>query len=121
MTRYLCKIANVSPSGYYKWLQNSEKQALREEADYQDYLLLKDIYDASKGIIGYHGFYMTLAELLETPMNHKKILRLMCKFNVYSKVRRANPYRTLSKATEPHRQVPNHLNRKFKQDEPGKV
>src|SRR5690606_17866976 len=78
-------------------------------------------YDASKGKIGYRGFYMTLAELLEIPMNHKKILRLMYKFNLYSKVRRANPYRTLSKATEAHRQVPNHLNRQFKQDEPGKV
>ncbi|MFP7202961.1 IS3 family transposase, partial [Lysinibacillus halotolerans] len=60
-------------------------------------------------------------ELLVTPMNHKKILRLMSKFNLYSKVRRANPYRTLAKATEVHRQVPNHLNRQFKQDEPGKV
>ncbi|MBD8028715.1 IS3 family transposase, partial [Ureibacillus sp. Re31] len=121
MTRYLCKIANVSPSGYYKWLQNNGKQVLRDEADYQDYLLLKDIYEASNGKIGYRGFYMTLTELLVTPMNHKKILRLMSKFNLYSKVRRANPYRTLAKATEVHRQVPNHLNRQFKQDEPGKV
>lgn len=25
MTRYLCQVANISPSGYYKWLQNAEK------------------------------------------------------------------------------------------------
>lgn len=43
MTRYLCQVANVSPSGYYKWLRNAEKDALREESDYQDYLLLKSI------------------------------------------------------------------------------
>lgn len=33
----------------------------------------------------------------------------------------ANPYRLLEKATEAHRRIPNHLNRAFKQEEPGKV
>ncbi|MBG9477369.1 transposase [Lysinibacillus sphaericus] len=121
MTRHLCQVANVSPSGYYKWLQNREKHALREEADYQDYILLKSIYDQAKGKIGYRGFYMALVDVLDTPMNHKKILRLMRKFNLYAKVRRANPYRLLEKATEAHRRIPNHLNRAFKQEEPGKV
>jgi putative transposase len=121
MTRYLCQVANVSPSGYYKWLKNSDKQAIREEADYQDYVLLKSIYDQQNGNIGYRGFYMELEELLDTPMNHKKILRLMRKFNLYAKVRRANPYRNIAKATEAHRQVPNHLNRQFDQTEPGRV
>lgn len=54
-------------------------------------------------------------------MNHKKILRLMSKFNFFAKVRQANPYRTIAKATEVHRTVLNHLNQDFKQDEPGKV
>lgn len=121
MTRYLCDITGVSRSGYYKWLSNNEKQAIREEQDYNDYLLLKCIYDASKGKIGYRGFYMILVELLETPMNHKKILRLMRKYNLFSVVRRANPYRKLAKATEVHRSVPNILNRRFNQVEPGKV
>lgn len=31
-TRHLCQVANVSPSGYYKWLQNREKH-------YMNYLL----------------------------------------------------------------------------------
>ncbi|MEG0474060.1 MAG: IS3 family transposase, partial [Solibacillus sp.] len=39
----------------------------------------------------------------------------------FAKVRRANPYRNIAKATQVHRMVPNHLNRAFKQDEPGKV
>lgn len=121
MTRHLCELAGVSRSGYYKWLRNSEKQTIREEQDYQDYLLLKSIYDKAQGKIGYRGLYMALVELLDTPMNHKKILRLMRKFNFFSKVRRANPYRKIAKATEVHRTVPNHLNREFKQDEPGKV
>lgn len=121
MTRYLCELTDVSRSGYYAWLQNSERQAIREEQDYGDYLLLRSIYDAFKGKIGYRGLYMTLVELLVTPMNHKKILRLMRKFNFFAKVRRANPYRNIAKATQVHRTFPNHLNRAFKQDEPGKV
>lgn len=121
MTRYLCQVANVSPSGYYKWLQNSEKDALREESDYQDYCLLKSIYDHKKGKIGYRGFYMALIDVLDKPMNHKKILRLMRKFNLYAKVRRVNPYRHVEKATAAHRYIPNYLNREFNQNEPGKV
>ncbi len=33
---------------------------------------------------------MALEELVVTPMNYKKILRLMRKFNLFAKVRRAN-------------------------------
>jgi putative transposase len=121
MTSYLCNLTGVSKSGYYEWLKNSEKHSIREEQDYQDYLLLRCIYDAFKGKIGYRGLYMALEELLENPMNHKKILRLMRKFNFFAKVRRANPYKNIAKATKAHRTVPNHLNRAFAQDEPGKV
>ncbi|GAB6429260.1 hypothetical protein bcgnr5416_53610 [Bacillus cereus] len=121
MTGYLCELAGVSRSGYYKWLKNSESQALRKEQDYRDYLLLKSIYDKAKGKIGYRGLYMALADMVHKPMNHKKILRLMRKYNFFAKVRRANPYRKLAKATEVHRTVPNHLNREFEQVEPGKA
>jgi hypothetical protein len=52
MASYLCELAGVSRSGYYKWLKNSENQAQREEQDYMNYLLLKSIYDKAKGKIG---------------------------------------------------------------------
>lgn len=121
MTAHLCRIADVARSGYYAWLAHAEAYAIQEENDYRDYLLLKCIYDASNGKIGYRGLYMASAELLETPMNHKKILRLMRKYNFFAKIRRKNPYRHLAKATQEHKTVPNHLNRQFQQDEPGKV
>ncbi|WP_416143957.1 IS3 family transposase [Planococcus koreensis] len=117
----LCRTAGVSRSGYYAWLKKTEQHAIREEQDYRDYLLLKSIYDAHRGKIGYRNFYMILVELLETPMNHKKILRLMRKFNLFAKIRRANPYKQLAKATQEHAVCPNLLNREFEQDEPGKV
>lgn len=117
----LCAVANVSRSGYYAWMQNTEKHALRAHNDYEDYLFLKCIYDAFKGKIGYRGLYMEVCALLETPMNPKKIRRLMRKYNFFAKVRRANPYRNIAKATQEHKTLPNVLNRKFTQDEPGKV
>jgi putative transposase len=40
-------MTDVSRSDYYEWLENTEKYAIREEQDYQDYLLLKCIYDAN--------------------------------------------------------------------------
>ncbi len=121
LTVHLCQIAKVTRSGYYNWLKNTEIYAIREENDYEDYLLLKCVYDAYKGKVGYRGLYMAIKELLEIPMNHKKILRLMRKYNFFAKIRRKNPYKQLSKATQEHRTVPNILNRQFKQDEPGKV
>ncbi|XKF85362.1 transposase [Planococcus rifietoensis] len=60
-------------------MENVERHAIREERDYEDYLLLKSIYDAHRGKVGYRTFYMGLTELLETLMNHKKIPRLMSK------------------------------------------
>ena len=117
----LCEEASVSRSGYYDWLQNIEKHAIRENNDYEDYLFLKCIYDAFKGKIGYRKLYMKVCELLETPMNPKKIRRLMRKYNFFAKVRRANPYKNIAKATQEHKTLPNILNREFTQDEPGKV
>ncbi len=121
LIQQLCRVAEVSRSGYYAWRKKTEEHAIREDRDYADYLLLKSIYDAYRGKIGYRGLYMALEELLETPMNHKKILRLMRKFNLFAKIRRAKPYRKLAKATQEHRTIPNRLNRRFTQEEPGKV
>ena len=117
----LCQVAQVSRSGYYAWLLNTEKRSTREYNDYEDYLFLKCIYDTFKGKIGYRGLYMKVCELLESPMNLKKIRRIMRKYNFSAKVRRANPYKNIAKATQEHKTLPNLLNREFTQDEPGKV
>ena len=54
-------------------------------------------------------------------MNHKKIRRLMRKYELFTKIRKANPYKKMMKATVEHRTCPNLLNREFDQQEPGKV
>ena len=54
-------------------------------------------------------------------MNHKKIRRLMHKYQLVAKIRKANPYKKMAKASQEHRTCPNFLNREFHQEEPGKV
>lgn len=96
-----CRIAGVRRSVIITpgW-EKVEQHAIREELGYQDCLLLKSIYDAYRGKVGYCTFYMVLTKLLETPMNHKKNLRLMRKFDLLAKIRRAKPYKQLEKYTK---------------------
>ncbi len=54
-------------------------------------------------------------------MNHKKIQRIMKKYNLVAHVRRKNPYKQFMKKSLEHRVVPNKLNREFKQDIPHKA
>lgn len=118
---YLCEAAGVSRSGYYAWLDQEQGRIVKEKTDTQDYLLLKKIYDAKKGKAGYRVLRMVLENDYGIIMNHKKIRRLTSKYNLFAKIRRANPYRKLAKATQEHRTVPNHLNRDFQQSEPRKI
>lgn len=47
-------------------------------------------------------------------MNHKKVLRLMKKYWLITKIRIKNPYTKIAKATQKHRTFSNILNREFK-------
>jgi transposase InsO family protein len=46
-------------------------------------------------------------------MNHKKILRLMKKYDLLAKIRRKNPYKQIQKVTQEHNTAPNLINREF--------
>lgn len=54
-------------------------------------------------------------------MNHKKIQRIMRKYDLIAKVRRKNPYKALMKKTMEHRIFPNKLQRQFSQIIPCRV
>ncbi|GEB34510.1 hypothetical protein BPA01_40900 [Brevibacillus parabrevis] len=121
VTRYLCQIAEVSPSGYYRWCRAEEHRQLREAADERDFLLIKEHFEALKGKAGALVIKMRLARLNGVVMNHKKIRRLMRKFKLVTVIRKANPYRKMAKATQEHRTCPNLLERQFDQGIPEKV
>lgn len=121
MVKFLCEKAGVSRSGYYAWLKAERKRSERLENDYKDYQLINEIFVKKKGNAGALTIKMILANDYFVEMNHKKIRRIMKKFNLVAKVRQINPYRKMAKATQEHKTLPNLLDRKFDQGVPGKV
>ena len=118
MTRHLCKIANVSASGYYKFLSNFRARRIKDLKSKE--LILKAFnYRGYKK--GSRSIKMILENKFHIIMNRKKIQRIMRKYNITCPIRKANPYKRIAKATKEHRVVPNRLNREFKQNTPGKV
>ena len=109
---YLCEVAGVSCSGYYKWLSGALKRAQKEQADFEQHLLIQDIFTRKHRKSGWRVIKMVL-ERQSVVMNHKKIRRLMSKFGLITQIRRMSPYKKMTKATQEHRILPNVLDRKF--------
>ena len=61
---------------------------------------------------------MNLERKKKFKMNHKKIIRIMKKYNLVAKIRRRNPYKALMKKTAEHRTFANQLDREFRQTIP---
>jgi len=112
----LCSIAQVSRSGYYRWLNNPNK-----EKDKNDYLIIKEIFEKGKRKLGWRSIKMSLKSDCGMIMNHKKIKRIMRKYELCVKIRRRNPYKMIMKKNQEHRTFENILDRNFKQDIPGRV
>ena len=115
--KILCEITQVSRSGYYKWLKDSDKP----DKDIGDYELIKDIFGKGKKKLGWRSIQMNLFNEKDTVMNHKKIIRIMKKYLLFAKIRRRNPYKDIAKKTQEHRTCENILNREFKQLAPLKI
>ncbi|WP_238192193.1 IS3 family transposase [Paenibacillus sp. L3-i20] len=121
MTRFLCELAMVSTSGYYRWVKAEPYRQLRAVDDEQDIQLIKQHFEALRGRAGALVIKMRLEQISGVIMNHKKIRRLMRKFNLVAEIRQANPYRRMAKATQEHLTCSNLLKRQFDQGEPEKV
>lgn len=108
-----CLIAQVSTSGYYRW----RRQAEADPADHSDYLVIKEIFDNGKKKYGFRTIKMKLLEQ-GMVMNHKKIVRIMKKYGLQTKIRRKNPYKAIMMKSLEHRTFPNVLSRSFDQPVP---
>ena len=108
-TTTACHLAAVSKSGYYQWLG----QAGQEPKDYDDYLLIKQVFDQGKKKWGWRQVQMHLKNNHKVLMNHKKIRRIMKSYGLYCKIRRKNPYKAIMKKAQEHLTCPNLLNRQF--------
>ncbi len=112
--RLLCAIAKVSKSAYYQWLRHADQK----DKDYDDYLLIREIFDRGKSKYGWRTIEMKLEREKKIRMNHKKIIRIMKKYNLIAKIRRRNPYKAIMKKTAEHRTFANQLDREFTQTIP---
>ena len=121
LTRYLCKIANVSTSGYYKFLNNFKTRDMKEYSDLKSKEIILKAFNYRGYKKGSRSIKMILKNKFNIIMNRKKIQRIMRKYNIICPIRKANPYKRIAKATKAHRVVPNKLNRAFKQNIPGKI
>jgi len=112
----MCEIARVSRSGYYQWIKSQQNKP----KDYDDYLLIKEVFDRGRRKLGWRSIQMKLKDQ-DIKMNHKKIVRIKKKYNLITRIRRRNPYKQILKKSREHRTFDNILNRNFKQTEPKQV
>jgi transposase InsO family protein len=64
---------------------------------------------------------MTLENSFEINYNLKRIRRITNKYGILCPIRKPNPYKKIAKATKEHSVVKNIVNRKFRNEIPGKV
>lgn len=124
MITYLCKISDVSRSGFYRYF--SEKAiATRKFKEDKDEILRENILKAfnfkNRKTKGARQIKMVLKGEFNLVYNLKRIRRIMRKYNIKCTIRKANAYRRMMKATKEHTVLPNLLNREFKQGIPKKV
>ena len=96
----------ISRRTYYKYRN-------KEDPDYYEYLLIKEIFDDSKGTYGYRRVKEGLWIKYGVKFNHKKVARIMKKYNLKPEyIRRLRP-NTSAKRLEENVQ-PNLVKRQFK-------
>lgn len=71
----MCAALEISQRTYYKYRNCEDK-------DYYDYLLIKEIFDESKGTYGYRRICEGLLIKYGVIFNHKKVKRIMKKYNI---------------------------------------
>ena len=115
----MCRVAGVSRSGYYAWMDAAPLRESREETDSADFALVKQAYEFRGYKKGARSIYMRLLHL-DPPvvMNIKKIRRLMRKYGLFCPIRQTNPYRRMAKAMKTSHVAKNEINRQFRSYEP---
>ena len=81
----MAKTLDVSESGYYKWLNS--RQTVSDKAVVEADLALQiiDIFRKSNGSYGSRKITKKLNEVSNTPINHKRIERIMREYGLFSK------------------------------------
>ena len=109
----MCKVFEVSRSGYYAWRNRQEKTP----KDQWLIDLVVECQKCSKQTYGIRRVRRWIRRRAVKTVNIKAVLRVMRKLNLLSVVRRRRPYTRYQKAVHKY---PNLLNRNFDQLQPNK-
>ncbi|UDN54058.1 IS3 family transposase [Clostridioides sp. ES-S-0054-01] len=110
----MCKLIGVSRSGYYKWLSYSKKTSDRGIKDriIKDYII--EIHKKYRLTYGRKRICTYINKILDTPINHKRVYRLMKELGIKSIIRK-KVYRRKFKSYEIYDNI---LNREFRANQP---
>ena len=108
----MCAALEISQRTYYKYRNSEDK-------DYYDYLIIKEIFDESKGTYGYRRVCEGLLIKYGVMFNHKKVQRIMKKYNI-------KPQQTRKKKNPSYKRIeanvkPNLVKRQFNVDKGNKI
>lgn len=117
---WLCETAEVSRSGYYRWLNTVDIRNEKDEQDKKYFDLILEAYKFRGYDKGSRGINMRLLNQ-GIRMNRKKIQRLMGKYGLKCPIRKANPYRRMAKAMKTNNVSENLVNREFQEHGPGMI
>ena len=109
----MCAVLEISPKTYYKYRN-------KEDSDYYDCLVIKEIFDDSKGTYGYRRIVEGLKRKYGVIMNGKKVLRIMKKYNLMPNYIRRAKKKNKNERIEDNVK-PDLLKRNFNTDKPNKV
>ena len=108
----MCAALDISKRTYYKYRNT-------EDEDYYDYLLIKEIFDDSKGTYGYRRVCEGLLIKYGVIFNHKKVQRIMKKYYLkpnYIKRVKNTTYKRIEANVKP-----NLVKRKFNVDKENRI
>lgn len=106
MTRYLCKLLNVSRSGYYSYVKAADTRLERARLDAVAGERIKKAFYWKGFKKGSRSIKMVLQNEFGITYNLKRIRRLMKKLNLVCPHRKPNPYKRMARATLEHRTLP---------------
>jgi Transposase and inactivated derivatives len=109
----MCAVLEIGIRTYYKYRNSEDK-------DYYDYLIIKEIFDDSKGTYGYRRITEGLKIKYGVIFNHKKVKRIMKKYYIKPEyIKRIRPNANYKRIEGNLKK--NLVNRKFNTDRSNKI
>jgi putative transposase len=111
--RCMCRVLEVSPSGYYAWLRRPESRRVRESR--RLLVEIKAIHQEHRGVYGSPRVHV---ELKARQMHHgkKRVARMMRENGIRAK--QSRKFKATTNSEHAYPVAPNRLNRNFEADRP---